>query len=461
MHRNLGTFLSTAVVACLAFSPAALGQSATTDSLEDVRERGEALEEVPEAQTLGESGPVDFADIVDSPDDPSLNLQYAEQLVAEGKLSQAAATLERILLLYPDSPSVRLFYGVLLYRLDDLASARLQIEQALAGGLAPEQTATAERLLGQIAYSQQDFRGTLDLGLGVHYDTNRNAGPRSGRFSFFGIELDAAGDVEDDDVGFLGVANMDATYDFGTPQGHLLRFDAIALWDEQLDLDTFDTQYAGFKPTLVRPTEFGDLMPALTGSYLRQDGETYVWTLGAEIGFERPIQDGVLVGARLHGEWEEYHEIESDPLANENDGAVIGLEGNAVLAVAPEHRLNFTIGVSGKAADEDWQSYKRFDVQANHLWLLGFGQFLSTTVSVGAVTYDAPDLLISATDRSDVELRGRVTYGVPLSTLTGFELLESTLMSLSGEYTRRESSIVNYEYENVRGEFFVTHRLRF
>ena len=64
-----------------------------------------------------------FEEILAAPNDLQLNLDYARQEVKSGRLQQAAAALERLLLIKPNWDSVRLFYGVVLYRLDDMGGA--------------------------------------------------------------------------------------------------------------------------------------------------------------------------------------------------------------------------------------------------------------------------------------------------------------------------------------------------
>jgi len=58
------------------------------------------------------SAEISYQQILDAPDDLRLNLQYARQEVKSGRLQQAAAALERLLLQRPNWDSLRLFYGI-------------------------------------------------------------------------------------------------------------------------------------------------------------------------------------------------------------------------------------------------------------------------------------------------------------------------------------------------------------
>src|SRR5262245_37699923 len=61
-----------------------------------------------------------FDRVLAAPDDPDVNLAFARQEADDGHLLNAAAALERILLAHPNAHGVRLFYAVVLYRLNDL-----------------------------------------------------------------------------------------------------------------------------------------------------------------------------------------------------------------------------------------------------------------------------------------------------------------------------------------------------
>ncbi|HAM47215.1 MAG TPA: hypothetical protein DCO73_05725, partial [Alphaproteobacteria bacterium] len=72
--------------------------------------------------------PVTFSQVLESPDDPAVNLRYAQDLILKGNVQLAAATVERILISYPDADSVRLLYAILLYRMDVLDDAAAQLD---------------------------------------------------------------------------------------------------------------------------------------------------------------------------------------------------------------------------------------------------------------------------------------------------------------------------------------------
>jgi Flp pilus assembly protein TadD len=70
---------------------------------------------------------VTYEDVLANPDNIDLNFAYAQVQIARGDLKNAAATLERILLIEQDLPRVRLLYAIVLFRLDNLDEAEREL----------------------------------------------------------------------------------------------------------------------------------------------------------------------------------------------------------------------------------------------------------------------------------------------------------------------------------------------
>ena len=74
------------------------------------------------------NGPViTFEQIFANPSNQDLNLNYARQQAAAGDYLGAASALERLLYTQPNWDSARLFYALVLYRLDDPQAARREL----------------------------------------------------------------------------------------------------------------------------------------------------------------------------------------------------------------------------------------------------------------------------------------------------------------------------------------------
>ena len=90
--------------------------------------------------------------------------------------------------------------------------------------------------------------------------------------------------------------------------------------------------------------------------------------------------------------------------------------------------------------------------------ILDKGQFLVLTGEIGDIIYAAPNSLVSAMTRHDTDERFGATYGVPFSTLAGVantelpDQLASVVFTIHGEYFREFSTLMNYQYTNIRAD---------
>jgi len=76
------------------------------------------------------AGDITFQDVLDDPDNLGLNFRYAKAQIDSGNLTGAVATLERMLLIDPDLAEIRVYYGLVLFRLDSLGEAERQLQEA-------------------------------------------------------------------------------------------------------------------------------------------------------------------------------------------------------------------------------------------------------------------------------------------------------------------------------------------
>jgi hypothetical protein len=65
--------------------------------------------------------------LIDQSRDPQAAMALARSLAGSGDLVQAAATLERVLIEFPEDDAALLFHATLLCRLDDRAGARAEL----------------------------------------------------------------------------------------------------------------------------------------------------------------------------------------------------------------------------------------------------------------------------------------------------------------------------------------------
>jgi hypothetical protein len=134
---------------------------------------------------------ITYEDLLTRPDDLRVAFEFAKQEVRDGNILSAMSTLERMLLLRPDLHDLRLFCAVLLFRLDNLAEAKSQLDRLADEVLPPQLAQEVTRYQGLVADRDRPLTASLTAGLGLRYDSNRN-GANQGEGLFFGFPVQPA-----------------------------------------------------------------------------------------------------------------------------------------------------------------------------------------------------------------------------------------------------------------------------
>ncbi|MBI4597822.1 MAG: tetratricopeptide repeat protein [Candidatus Omnitrophica bacterium] len=411
--------------------------------------------------------PVTFAQVLADSDNIDLNFRYAKAQVARGDVLGAAATLERILLLDPSLAHVRLFYGIVLFRLDNLDEAERTLkgirDQPMPSSLRQE----IDDYLRQIRRRRQATRWSSSLSLGYGFDTNRNASPSSKHRLF----SDAALGVPDSskkrrDTSLLVIQNIDVAHDLGVQAGHQLIGSFNYFLGEQtaaddLDLQAFAFEVGGvFKHWLAEATSTG------FSDHIMLSRETYLRTRGVRTLLTRNLAKRFQTF--LSTEWarEEYRGITENAVAGERTGDRVTINGGGEYALSPTMRLAGSLAYEKKNAKVDYWRYDGWGLTGSHTWLLGRGQFLINSIGFDVNLYDGPDRAISAQTRQDKELRVRVTYGAPLALFGAGKILpklvyDNLTATFTFEQFRALSNITNYTYSNSKYLMMLTKKVEF
>ena len=223
------TILAVVALAVLA-APALLAQDAppevrNRDIEERIREHGrrkvqqseieKAAEEQKKRQISESDGGVTYEQVMAAPDDIELNYRYALSQVAQGRLQAAATTLERMLMVKKDLPKVKLFYGIVLFRLDSLVDAERVLTELKKEEMPDSLRAEVNDYISQIHSRRRKGRLSVLLGAGLDYDDNRNSGPSTGRRLFLDTPIVLFTGTRTSDISMTMMANIDGSYDLG------------------------------------------------------------------------------------------------------------------------------------------------------------------------------------------------------------------------------------------------------
>jgi tetratricopeptide (TPR) repeat protein len=229
----------------------ALAQNAQIDDFPDAQRRlQEQLERTDDAayrarigRLLDSGGDVSYADVLRDPDNIGLNYRFAQTQIRQGNIRGASATLERILLLDPQRPDVRLLYAVVLFRLDNLNDAERELLAVRDVPMSAELRAEVDGLLSQIEQRRRRLRAELLVNFGVQYDWNGNSAQRSN--SRLVVDTPLALNDSDErhrEISTNGTVQISADYDLGLNRRHKALASVSAYRSEHVHEDQLDLE---------------------------------------------------------------------------------------------------------------------------------------------------------------------------------------------------------------------------
>lgn len=128
-----------------------------------------------------------FQEMLRKPADLDVLFKFATIATKTGDYEGAISALERMLLVNPDLPRVRLELAVLYYRLGSFEIARTYLEAVLAtANIPPEVKARAEQYLAEVDKRNSRSRFVGEVFGGVRYQSNANLGPPTSSVRLFG-----------------------------------------------------------------------------------------------------------------------------------------------------------------------------------------------------------------------------------------------------------------------------------
>ena len=448
---------------------------AQEESKTEVAERAKAAAKTAkEAETrsaayaaLGLSAPVSYAAVLKDPDNIDLNVRFAKTQVAEGNLTGASATLERVLLVNPALPPVRLLYAIVLSRLERYQDAERELNTLRQQPLPAAVRDEVDRYLSEAHLHLRRTRYSDSLTVGWGYDRNRNSASSSKERLFADARLPLTDTSRRrHDTSLIVVQTLDVAHDLPSQAGHQLTGSFTYYRGEQtrvndLDLESFSLEGGG-----ILNTWLGRITPTATVTNTLLSMETYERTQGGKVRLDRSLTNRL--GLFLEGGWasENFSGINENAAAPEQTGdrATVTLGGSAL--ATPTTQLGVTLAYDRKRAKADYFAYEGFTMGGTHTWILPGGQFVLNSLTYEVDSYDAPDFAISSRKRLDRQLRFRTTYGLPLALVVperiapkGF--FKDLTATATFEQFRSLSKVVNYTYSNSKFNLMLTKRVEF
>lgn len=457
----------TAVIAgLLVFHGQAYAQGDPQEAAEGVRsETREQVSRTTTSRSLTEQAAglpdVSYDDVLASPDDPTLNLRYVRDLIAKGNIQLAAATTERILLQYPEADDVRLLYAILLYRMDVLDEASVQLDILEMHKPSGAVQAEIGRYRSLIKQRLNPLKRRAAISIGMHYDSNRNAFPDDNKFLVRDIPF-VLPSGEIDDWGRIAIGSAQIVKDTGNQKLQQVFADVAALYDDQVEVDALDANALLLNAGFLYKTVYGDLVPRVHASWVELDHKKFSQDYGVSLRGQRPILQSKVKGyVEVTAGWRNYNNTSSLPFSSEQDSNYQRVEIGGERLIDAKTAVRMAVAFNSVDADLPYEGYDGFDVSANLTKILPRGTFLLASVSVERQYYDGNDPFVSARTRKDLDLEVDLTYGVPVGTIFGLASenpagpapLREIVLNLTAGYRDSNSNLPNYQYDNFRGQF--------
>jgi len=410
--------------------------------------------------------PIAFSDILADPGNVELNFRYARQQVRRGDIKGAAATLERILIQKPNFMSARVFYAVVLFRLDNIEEAEKAFRGILDMNPDPTFKREVEAYLEAIAQRRKMTRLTASVSFGWHYDSNRNSATDSKQRLVSDVLINTPG--TNGVAGWLTIATFDLVHDLGFQDRHEVFTGATIYMDNLNELDALDIESYSVYAGGVYHGAWLDITPSVQLSQIRTGQETFLRQSAYKLEAGRFMTPSLYVAASAWTGYRQFNPVSNNRLASEYSGHYWETMVSADYALSPRHRIAAHLSRERKFASRTYNAYLQDEIRLTHTWLLGGGQFLLTDGKAGITHYERPDPFISARTRKDKYLRVSLTYGATLSflgELVGLpelpDPLGNVILSIGGEHYRQISTLTNYSYRNNKGQVLLTKRWNF
>ncbi len=400
---------------------------------------------------------VAYAQVLASPDDVDLNYRYALTQIRQGDLKGASATLERILLVNPGLEQVRLMYGVVLLRLDNLSEAERELKEVLTRTGSAEIKKQGAPFLAETLRRQKRTQVSGRVGLGFEYDDNRNNAPSTGQrlVNDIPIQLDP-GSLRRDDTSVLFLGNLEAHHDLGTAAGHEVFGTFNYYRAEQTLVKTLNLAAYSFTAGGTYKSSVVNVTPSVVFDHVTLAQTTFMRDHGFDLRFDRQIGRKLDVWFDLHDVRQVFSPTAVVPQATDRTGIEVDSTLGGDYNLNPVQRVGASLLYGVKHSQNNAFSYYRRGLGLTDTWLTGRGTFLLSNAGLYVDNYWRPDPNVSAGDRRDTTLTAGATFGAPLSLVT--PKLADLICTLSYQYLGITSTLRNYSYTNNKITAMMTYK---
>lgn len=434
--RRLGVL---AIVAAII----AVGQPATAQTAAAGSERGREYDAA-------------FQAMMQQPANLDVLFKFASVAAQAGDMEGAISALERMLLINPDLPRVRLELGVLYFRLGSYEIANTYLETALASpAVPPDVRARAEQFMAEIRKRQSPSRLFGEIFGGVRYQSNANLGPPTSSVRLFGQTANLnQSSIGNADWGVISSGYVRHVYDLGTQDRAALETQLTGYINRQFQISAANVSIIDLTSgprfqVLQGIADDVSVKPFFTGGYIWVNDTPFYGAFGAG------LEVGTLLTDKLRNTsnfvWR--RQLHPDTWYVPTNSQFTGWEysGNTTFQYQLTEAVSvFTNGNVQRFQTDNapWQSYQLYGVgggmsfrfldpifKSELAWSIGL------SVNLQWWTYDQPDIVVDpSVNRLQNDTILNITLAIPFD--------ERTTFTLSAGRFVRGASLPNYEFVN-------------
>ncbi len=407
-----------------------------------------------------------FQEMLRQPANLDALFRFASVASQTGDLEGAISALERMLLIDPNLPRVRLELGVLYYRLGSYEVARTYLEGALQSpGLPDDVRSRAEQFMAQVQKQQSPSHFSGEVFFGWRYQSNANLGPATSNVRLFGqaanLNQQAVGAA---DWGVVSTAQLRHVYDLGTQDKTTIETIFTGYVNRQFQLSAANVSLIDLT-TGPRFQVFNGIFEDVSLRTFGAFGAIWVNDTPYYTSFGGGVEANALLSDRMRSistfVWRKHNNNDTSYLPTNSLFRGTEYTGTTIL----QYQLTPIVTLFGSGTAQRFQT-EQAPWQSYMLWGIGGGMsfrfpdpvlktglpwIISLTAGEQWWHYDAPDAVVDPNVyRNQVDFIGTVTLAIPFDDRTTF--------SLTGGRFARSASIPNYAFTNNSVMFGVSWR---
>ena len=405
-------------------------------------------------RALAEAYDKAFQELFEDPSDLDKSFRFAELAVRRGNFEGAISALERMLLLNPDLPRVRLELGVLYFRLGSFQLARSYLTRVRDAENVPDEVrGRVEVFLAQIDSNLKRNKFSGSIFVGVRRQTNANAGPSTSNVLARGLQA-TLGDQftkKVDSNGFATV-NIRHTFDLLNQRGDVWESAATVFASEQrrqkqLDLVFLEVNTGPRLTMFSRAFDGASIRPFVTANVVYLQDSHYMDGYGGGFSAVLPINERARFTLNIDGKRKIFHNDSDHPTATGQSGWEGNLSLGTAIATSPAHQIAINLRGTAQTSRDNFNAFRQYQFTVSSTRLIPLGilpdpMSVNLSVTRGLKRFNAQNPAVDPN-------RKRADQNTRLSILTSIPVSPAVTIVGNAQRVLNGSNLPNFRYDNT------------